>query len=386
VPDIEFVPGASGESDGAEELGGGRRRRFPVWLVAAAIAVIAAFALVVILNHTVHTTAGSASSAGSSSSVPAPPSRSGPLASYTYTPPLPQGVGQPFQLGASSHVFDVALSRQGIWALTDHDLVLLLPDGRTVSRGLPAAELPPIYTSGAARLVVDQPANLIWVVVAGQNGGRVIGYRMARQDRVADVATPPINGAAAMGGRLYLTSDDRVLAVATTGSITRVARLPVTLGMVTADPARDRLLVLDHAHRASVWPISRSPSGRMQVGRPVRLLVYPTGLVVADGQIWVGGFDDGDGSLFRVDPARLRLLPHSVDRKAFGTGALPVAGGDSVVWVRDAQGTEMHCLDARTGRDLQDWSIDGPVASHTGLAVVASSAGLLPLRLSECRG
>jgi outer membrane protein assembly factor BamB len=308
------------------------------------------------------------------------------LASYTYTPPLPQGVGQPFQLGASSHVFDVALSRQGIWALTDHDLVLLLPDGRTVSRGLPAAELPPIYTSGAARLVVDQPANLIWVVVAGQNGGRVIGYRMARQDRVADVATPPINGAAAMGGRLYLTSDDRVLAVATTGSITRVARLPVTLGMVTADPARDRLLVLDHAHRASVWPISRSPSGRMQVGRPVRLLVYPTGLVVADGQIWVGGFDDGDGSLFRVDPARLRLLPHSVDRKAFGTGALPVAGGDSVVWVRDAQGTEMHCLDARTGRDLQDWSIDGPVASHTGLAVVASSAGLLPLRLSECRG
>jgi hypothetical protein len=386
VPDIEFVPGTSGESDGPEELGGGRRRRFPVWLIAAVIAVVAAFVLVVVLNHTVHTTGASAPSASGSSSVPSQPSRSGPLASYTYTPPLPQGVGQPFQLGVSSHVFDVALSRRGIWVLTDHDLVQLLPDGRNERKGLPRAELPPIYTSGAARLVVDQPADVIWVVVAGDNGGRVMAYQMSRRNRLADLATPPINGAAAMAGRLYLTSENRVLAVATNGSITRVARLPVPLGMVTADPARNRLLVLDHAHRASLWPISRPSTGRMHAGRPVRVLVYPTGLVVAAGQIWVGGFDDGDGSLFRLDPTRLRLLPHSVDRNAFGTGALPVAGGDSVVWVRDAQGTEMHCLDARTGRDLQDWNIDGPVASHTGLAVVASSAGLLPLRLSECRG
>ena len=386
MPDIEFVPGPSGDSDGPEELGGGRRRRFPVWLIAVAVAVVAAFVLVIVLNHTVHTTAASAPSDSVSSAAPARPTRSGPLASYTFTPPLPAGVGQPFQLGAPSHVFDVALSRQGIWALTDHDLVLLPPDGRNVTKSLPAAELPPIYTSGAARLVVDQPAGLIWVVVAGQNGGRVMAYQMARRDRVAEVSTPPINGAAAMDGRLYLTSDNRVLAVGTNGSITRAARLPVTLGMVTADPARNRLLVLDHAHPANVWPINRSSTGRLHVGRPVRVLVYPTGLVVAGEQIWVGGFDDGDGSLFRLDPTRLRLLPHSVDRKAFGTGALPVAGGDSVVWVRDAQGTEMHCLDARTGRDLQDWSIDGPVASRTGLAVVASPAGLLPLRLSECRG
>jgi outer membrane protein assembly factor BamB len=144
--------------------------------------------------------------------------------------------------------------------------------------------------------------------------------------------------------------------------------------------------VLDYAHRARVWPITMSGSGRTKVGVPARLHLYPTGLVIGGGQIWAGGFDDGDGSLFRLDPARLRPVPHSANRDAFTTGAIPAAGGDSVIWVRDAQGTEMHCLDARTGRDLQDWSIDGPIASQTGLAVVASSSGLLPLRLSECRG
>ena len=387
MPDIEFVPGTSDDSDGPEELDAGRRRRVPIWVIAAVLAVIAAFVLVVVLNHTVHPAAAPAPpTSASSSPAPAVSAQSGPLASYTYTPPLPQGVGQPFQLGTSSHVFDVALTTEGIWALTDHNLVLLLPNGQKLSKGLPQAELPPIYTSGAARLVVDARANLIWVVVAGQTRGRVMAYQMMSPNRVVDAATPPIIGAAALDGRLYISSGHRVLAITSNGSITTIARFPVALGTLTADPARDRLLVLDYSHRASVWPIITTASGGMRVGARVRLHLYPSGLVIGGGQIWVGGFDDGDGSLFRLDPARLQPVPHSANRDAFTTGAIPAAGGDSVIWVRDAQGTEMHCLDAHTGRDLQDWSIDGPVASRTGLAVVASSSGLLPLRLSECRG
>jgi outer membrane protein assembly factor BamB len=189
-----------------------------------------------------------------------------------------------------------------------------------------------------------------------------------------------------MDGRLYLTSSHEVIAVATNGSVTKVGRFPVVLGPVAADPERNRILVLDLAQQASVWPITGSSRGVLHVGGPVRVPLYPSGIVVVEGRIWIGGFEYGDGSLFRLDPTHLRLVRRSVNRDAFRTGALPVVGGSSVVWVRDAQGTEVHCLDARTGRDLQDWSIDGPVASRSGLAVVASSAGLLPLRLSECRG
>jgi hypothetical protein len=386
VPDIEFVSGTSGEPDDPEELDGGGRRRVPIWLLAAVLAVIAAFVLVVVFNHAGRPTAAPAPSTSARSSVPATPASSGPLASYSYTPPLPQGVGQPFALGVEAHVFDVAVSAEGVWALTDHGLVVLLANGRSVTKGLSDTRLPPGYTSGSARLVVDQPANLIWVVVAGQSGGRVMAYQMVYRNRVVDVATPPINGAAALDGRLYLTSDAKVFSVSTGGVVRAAAILPATLGTIAADPSRNRLLVLDYVQHTSVWALAPRGNGGLRVGPPARVGVYPTGMVVVDGRIWIGGFDNGDGSLFRLAPDGLRAVRHSGIHDRFHTGAIPAAGGDSALWVRDVTGTTLHCIDARTGRDLQDWEIEGPVASRAGFAVVATTGGVVPLRLSECRG
>lgn len=380
VRDVEYVPGPSDEPDGGEELDGSGRRRIPPWLIITVLVVVAAFVVVAVLNRTGRRPA--ATPGATVTSRPAEPSDTG--IPFTFHMPLPQGVGQPFQLGFPAHVFDVALTRQGVWALTDQGLVQLMPDGNRRVMGLGHVRLPAVATSGAARLIVDQPADRIWVVVKGMRRGHVLAYDLNRGGPVAGTSTPPINGAAALGGILYITSDKRVLSVGTASAIHPVVVLPHALGTVTADPTRHRLLVLDYAQRTRVWSISTD--GRLQVNAPTRVHIYPGGLVVADGRVWIGGFDDGYGSLFRLDPTRLRFVPKSENRDRFTTGAIPLVAGDSVLWVRDAQGTELHCLDARTGQDLQDWSIDGPVASRTGAAVVASRAGLIPLQLARCRG
>lgn len=382
--DVEFVPGPSEESDGSEDLDRSGRRRIPPWLIVAVLVVVAAIVVVAVLNRTGRPSAVPAATVSAAATHPTTQQpRSG--VPYTFHVPLPPGVGQPFQVGFSAHVFDVATSSQSVWALTDRGLMQFLPDGNRRVMGLGGARLPPVATSGSARLVVDEQADLIWVVVDGTHGGHVGAYNLSHGLLISDTSTPPINGAAALGGLLYITSGKRLLSVSTAPAIHTVVALPRSLGTVTADPSRGRLLVLDYAQRTWVWAIT-TIGRRPRVSAPTRVHIYPSGLIVAHGSIWIGGFDDGDGSLFRLDPTRLQVVPQTANRDQFATGSVPVAAGDSVLWVRDAQGTELHCLDARTGRDLQDWRIDGPVASQTGLAVVASRAGLVPLQLSACQG
>lgn len=384
--DVEFVPGPSEESGGSEDLVGSGRRRIPPWLIVAVLVVLAAIVLVAILNRTGRPTAAPAATISEPGPGPATPQQPSTGVPYTFHVPLPPGVGQPFQTGLSAHVFDVATSSQSVWALTDRGLMQFLPDGSRSVLGFGGARLPPVATSGSARLVVDQQADLLWVVVDGTHGGHAIAYNLSHGVRIAETSTPPINGAAALGGLLYITSDRRVLSVSTAPAVHTVVVLPRPLGTVTADPSRGRLLVLDYAQRTHVWAIDTTTGGRAIVSAPTPVHIYPGGLIVAHGSIWIGGFDDGYGSLFRLGPNRLQVVPQSENRNRFPTGSIPVAAGDSVLWVRDAQGTELHCLDARTGRELQNWSIDGPVASQTGLAVVASRAGLVPLQLSACQG
>jgi hypothetical protein len=74
-------------------------------------------------------------------------------------------------------------------------------------------------------------------------------------------------------------------------------------------------------------------------------------------------------------------------RGELGPGAVVVASGQAVFWVRNgASGDDLWCVDASSGRPVHHWVTPGVVASTAGAAVVATSSGAAPLFLRGCAG
>ena len=76
----------------------------------------------------------------------------------------------------------------------------------------------------------------------------------------------------------------------------------------------------DYGAATRIWPVSTS--GRL--GPPTTLNIVKVSLAVADGAIWLAGYDTGDGILMRLNPRTLRPLLHSPLDPGLAPGAVLV--------------------------------------------------------------
>jgi hypothetical protein len=94
--------------------------------------------------------------------------------------------------------------------------------------------------------------------------------------------------------------------------------------------------------------------------------------------------------LYRLDPQTLRPVAGG-RASVFDPGAVLVAGGRDVIWVRNGDGVPglLVCVNATSGRIEQRYHVltEVPaVASTGGYAVLATAQGVLNLRLTRCTG
>jgi hypothetical protein len=156
---------------------------------------------------------------------------------------------------------------------------------------------------------------------------------------------------------------------------------------IAVDRARQRLVLFDVAARRVVsydpatGALRRSP--KLPIGK---------GNVLVDGagRVWVGGyrFAGGGGAwLARLAPTTLQPIDSSPLADQLGPGAVLVASGIRVIWVRSgAGGDDLWCVDGRTGRAEQHWRIGGVVTSTAGTAAVDVVGRVQPLQLHGCAG
>lgn len=370
MPGIEFLPERPDEADG-EELPRGRRQPVPRWLILLAVAVLCVAAVIVTVVR---------NESGTPRERVLPPIASAlrPTAQVPIDVAINGDVGPALRVGAGS-LLDVAIAGDTTWVLEPAVIYTVTRVGTTSRTAVPPPRLP---LDRASRLVVDVPAGVLWVVEEGTRHGRAIAYDLATMRLLRELTDIGfVNGVAAMDGHLYLTSADRIIDVGPGEPPVRVATVSGTLGPIVADTARDRLLAADYSANTHVWAVYPK---RGRVAAPVTVHITKASLAVADGAIWIAGFDTGDGVLMRLDPKTLHPVVHSELDRVLTPGAFLVAAGVVVVWVR--AGSELRCVDAATGQSLQRWNLDGAVASGGANAVVATTAGAFPLRLRNCSG
>ena len=357
LDDVEFLSDEGSPQPDDDLLELGRRRRYPRWAWLIALAALAGLVAAAIVSRpSAHNHPGAA----------------GPTPTPTFTPD--------FDAVASAMAIDVAVAGHETWVL--HFDRISLVDDRSAVRA--SAPYHPDVTDADPdqQLLVDPAAGVAWVVVAGATGGEVIEYDAFTLHEQRIVPIGEVTGAAVFGGRLYLASGRLLVAIAPGAEPRTVATSPTGVFYgVAGDRADDRLFVLDAGWPTTVW--SLRPGGRLDA--VVGTLTLGKGsLAVAAGRLWVGGYGPRGAVLERVlpgTPFRSRLADQ------LGPGALVVAAGERVVWVRDgAGGSGLWCIDAITGRTAQYWDLIGPVSSTSGVAVVATPGGPVHLHLSGCAG
>jgi hypothetical protein len=365
--EVDAHAGADAEA-GADELALGERARLPRWLYGAGGLLVAA---VVAGSVLAATHGGSPTPSTSSSATPAAGGGPGPGQALALSGDADDAVlvgGQLFRLGSD-----------GLYRYKVDDAAILQGDGV-----LPISGLDALDPANSYRLAVDPPAHLIWVIGMGTSPSSVLAVDTRTMSVVLRTQQPqPIQDAAALGGHLYLVSENAVVDVARGGAVTQLRALTDYYLSVAADPARDRLLLFDAGtDRATAY----TPSTRTIRSGPKLPMGKGDLAVDGAGDIWAGGY----GSLavlVRLDPRTLAPLTRSPLAAQLGPGAQLVAAGRSVVWVRSgAGGTDLWCVAGATGREEQRWSVAGAVTSSSGLAFADSGGTVRPLSLHGCRG
>lgn len=372
MPGIEFLPENPGNAEAEEVLDVGSHRKRSTWLVRMAVAALVVGAVTTALQR------GDKQPSASPSPTPLP------AQSVVLVPN--DHVGGPLAAGAGEPVLDVKISTRGTWLLQARTVQALL--GRNPPAAVPGPALVNASGTAEARLVLDLAARRLWVVASTDKRGRVLEYEADSMRLLLDVrSAPAVTGAAALGGHLYLTSGRRLLDVAPSGVLGTAARIRSTLGQIIADPERERLLMVDVGRPTRVRAVVPRPGATPRISDPVRIAVTKASLAVANGWIWLAGFDTGDGVLMRLDPRTLRPELHSTLDPILEPGAALVAGGSAAVWARDGgNGRELRCIDARNGQQAQRWNIEGQVTSTNAGALVATTEGVMPLWLDGCKG
>jgi hypothetical protein len=374
MPGIEYLPDEPGRADD-EELLAGPHHTIPRWAIVLGVALLGVAAVVVTVTRQ-HSPSPRVPIAATRSA--APPS----------LPPVPDNrVGAPLAVGRGRPALDVAIAGVTTWLLQARELHSFTETGRVADVAIAGAPL----TSdphGVAKLVLDVPSGVVWVVVIGADPARILEYDMERLRLVREVSVGVgvVGGAAALGGHLYLTSGPRILDVAPgKARPVVIGEVSSPLGPIVADPARNRLLVADFGQPIHVWPVRPHVPAHV-VGRPATINLTSASLAVADGAIWLAGFGTGSGVLMRLDPRTLRPTVQSPLDPVLEPAAELAGSGVVVIWVRSDGGATLRCVDAATGEGLQSWSIDGPVASGGASALVATPSGAVPLDLAGCSG
>jgi hypothetical protein len=287
---------------------------------------------------------------------------------------------------------DVVVAGDRAYVLT-HGVVYALDTGQP---GLPAAAAPaPItgldLTESAAtdHLVLDGVNGRLWMVTYSPAPATVVEFDAAglTQLRRMTISTA-VNGAAVLDGILYLATPTGVTAInPVTAELDGVSSFGGSVDGIVADPTRHRLLLWRHGDRLELLAFAPVAPPRQPLGW-VPAPFAKGSLLVIDATIWAGGYGQSGAVLVRLDPSS--LMPTGGDSAVtpqVGPGAVLVAAGRSVLWVRSGLGgSGLWCVDGATGAVLQSWDLDGPVGSDTADAVLVGQSGPSALTLSGCSG
>ncbi len=239
----------------------------------------------------------------------------------------------------------------------------------------------------APHLAVDATVHHIWVVLENASPSRVIEFDERTLRPLREITwIHLIQSAVAYAGHLYLTTDLGIADVAPGRLSPRfVPGLAGAVGPVAVDPQRHRLIAIDLGYPANIWTFR--PGGRPVEGR-VLLDINKGSLTVVNGAIWIGGFTASGAVLDRIDPRTFRPVLRTRPR-LFDPGAVVIAGGSRVLWVRPgSDSTLLGCLSATSGRLEQKWDLPGvnAVVSDGNGALLATTRGVLGLIQDGCEG
>lgn len=349
-----------------EELDAGARRRVPGWIGRTLLAG-AAVAILIVAN------------------APHPRHRSQAL-----RPPIHPAVIHPTPVaGSSVEALLVSRRLQRIYTVIQGRLAVSDLDGGDDGRfAISSTALGGQVDSTRLRLVLNPADGVLWAVPLGSTGSHLLeGFDPRMLRRVARVRLPyPVDGAAVLDGRLYLTYGPELLRVsADRRRLDLAARLVGSGGPLVADPARHRLLYLDYYNPLSV----RSWSPARGSGPAAALPLTRGQVAVVAATIWVGGFGTSGAVLARLDPRTLRPGRSVAVAANLAPGVLLAAAGDRSLFVRAGGGTDpLWCLDGRTGAVSVRWAYaPGVVAADRGAVALASPDGRIrPIRPSGCAG
>lgn len=343
----------------------GRRRRLPRWTIMIGWAAVTALVVTVVVARAGSSDHGARPSPANSGPVLTEP-LGGPVSADLaiegrYLFEFSQGALYRTDIGAGG-----SLTADGVLAVTGLDLTL---------------------ESATFHLVADASTHRIWMLTYGAAPATVVEFDAQSLTEVGRLLWPSeVHAAAAFGGHLYLAATNAVVDIASAkGAPTTIGALTGQYSSIVADTARSRLLLFgeDHGPRVS----SYTPAG----GRSARGPAAPFGkggLLVVGSSIWAAGYGDTGAVLARLDPGTLRPVAFSELSPQLGPGAIAVAAGAHVLWVR-AGGIgddALWCVSATTGDQLQYWQYAGAVASTRGAGFVAQRDGPLSLQLSGCPG
>jgi hypothetical protein len=292
----------------------------------------------------------------------------------TQSGPLIVGAGVPRALVACGGSFCLAESAPDM-------LLRLDPVSLAVTASVPVP--------GEPEGIVADPTGPVWVWFASPSGALwVQEYESGHLSRLrqTSVAASEIFAGTAMGGDLWLTTNNGLLHLGASDSEARsVPGLDHQVYGLTADPRRNRILV-DEAVDDGIRPVAVGPS----LSTGARGATIPVGkeeIVAIGDRIWVGGFGPaGSRRLVRLAPDTLRPVAGSPVDEWVGPGAVLWAGA-SVLWVGDGVDEGLACVDPDTGAMLRQWRwMPGPVASVPGSAVAVDGPSLVKLVLGGACG
>jgi hypothetical protein len=364
-----ILPAAPGEPATDDEvLALGSQRTPPRWLVIAAVVVL--FAGVVAM--------AAVKRGGHHTAVPAP---SASLASPPAENPLPQGMGQPLELGETVPI-DLAAATGVVLVLTASPPRLGQVDSASGRLNRQVA-----VPAGSRRLVMDRAGEHAWIIA----GRDALAYDASTLAPIGKVTVPAtVFAAAVLNDRLFMATDQGVYMTALAREpylglpqeLTRLPGFKDSVQTISADPSRHRLLAISQE-----YALLTVDSRAVHVVRQLHTHA-PESIEVTDAAIWAVGFGDVGGTrVARLDPLTLQLTSIDAGDANAPQGARGWPGA-AVFWVKNAYTDSIACRDARSGVVGAIFpGLDGPVVSTPGAAYAISRGDVVRVATSmACPG
>ncbi len=239
------------------------------------------------------------------------------------------------------------------------------------------------------RILADPDHQRLWVIRSHDTALNVSWFDTGTLMQTgAEDDRGPLDDAAVLDGRLYLSTPARILSISQTEDVPPPA-LTIRPGQViAADPSRHRLLVLRYGSATGAL-VAQRPGARTPQARAAA----PFGkgeFAVTSGRIWAVGFGRRHAVIERLDPRTLRVQVRSPLEQHIGPGAVLAQIGRRHLLIRDAGGLggELWCVDAGTGAVTRHWAdVPGtPVLAESGIYSLVAGQPLQRVDSSGCSG